>query len=86
MMNMLNASMTECCWFPLCMMINRMFYFNAFPLSILFMQFLSMYMFMGLLACCDSILGHVLFIGWRNGDVTVWYQSSCCNMGLHEPA
>ena len=26
MMNMLNASMTECCWFPLCMMNARLMY------------------------------------------------------------
>ena len=34
-----------------------------------------MYMFMGLLARCDSSLGRVLYTGRRHGDVTVWYQS-----------
>ena len=58
-------------------------YFKAFPLviSILFMQFLCTYMFMGLLARLVNAMGRVLFTGWRHGDVTVWYQSQGCNNG-----
>ena len=36
--------------------------------------------------CLDYLMySSVLFTGRRVGDVTVWYQSSCCSMGLSGP-
>ena len=52
----MNACMYECCWFPLCMMINCMFYFNAFPLSILFSVIKCIHMFMGHLARMVNVM------------------------------
>ena len=36
--------------------------------------------------CLDVLVfGRILFTGRRDGDVTEWYQSSCCSMGLNGP-
>ena len=62
-------------------MLRNMFYvfkYHALPL------YVCMLMFMGLDARmleCSSIL----LLGQRVGDVTVWYQSSGCSMGLNGP-
>ena len=53
-----------------------MLYCNAFSFSILFLQILCLYMFMGLLAQVFEAYSRVLFAGRRHGDVTAWYQSS----------
>ena len=44
---------------------------SMFDVLSIFLHFICMYMFMGLVARMFSIL----FIGRRVGDVTIWYQS-----------
>ena len=45
-----------------------------------------MYMFMGLLAQMVEAMGHVLFAGWRVGDVIVnGIRAYVASMGLNEP-
>ena len=43
-----------------------------------------MYVLVHGVRCPDDVMyGSVFIAGWRVGDVTVWYQSPCCSMGLN---
>ena len=43
-----------------------------------------MFVFMGLFASWFGV-SRILFAGQRVGDVTEWYQSEGCSMGLNGP-
>ena len=58
---------------------------SVFCFSILFQQFYESTCSWGWLPGWLTPWGHVLFTGRRDGDVTAWYQSSCCSMGLNGP-
>ena len=63
-------------------------YASGYVSCIMFKLLISALMSVHVLgAVCPDVLvfGRVLFTGRRVGDVTAWYQSSCCSMGLHGP-
>ena len=85
-MNVMN--MYECCWFPLCMMINCIC--ACFSSKSLFKHVVSailcMHMFMGLLArVVNAMVASSSPVG-RDGDVTVsGIRAHVTSMGLNEP-